>query len=359
MEFVNINSLRSQAPNLEGQQYGVLGQLGTPPPEGTVVATDTLELLHGHELVEKARVKGERILPLRRLSPVRETDNFPKRVLLELTTHCNSMCTMCPRNVLIRRMQHMDTQLAKEVISQLGEVGLSGLWLYNIGESLLHPDFFEILDFCRQFNSLGTIWLSTNGESLEPDLQEKILASPIDILNYSINSMSAEGFAKIAPPLHFERVRGNLQHLLLRKHERTGKSPLIRVQMIKLPHVLGELEAFKEEYGDKADILSINEWEVFSQNIPPADTGRGTELKVNSAISRCNRLDRGDFFIFSDGSVSCCDTDFNCILNLGNVHEQTVKEIYDGMRYQDLLEKHRNGRLHEVELCSKCLDFTL
>jgi len=78
---------------------------------------------------------------VRRAEQIKQTDRFPKRILLELTTACNSECTTCPRNVLARKIEHMDVDVAKRVINELADVGISGLWLYNIGESLLHPDF--------------------------------------------------------------------------------------------------------------------------------------------------------------------------------------------------------------------------
>jgi MoaA/NifB/PqqE/SkfB family radical SAM enzyme len=357
MEYVRIKSLNPSPDIATSVRDQLLNEFGSQLPDDCLITTDGLELLSGEQLLSRARSQGLSLLPLRRVSYTRLTKNFPKRFLLELTNHCNSLCTMCPRNVLNRPLQHMDTVLAKEVIAQLAEAGISGLWLYNIGESLLHPDFFEILDYCAKFNSLGTIWLSTNGEILSEEIIEKILHSSIDILNYSVNAMSEENFKKIAPQLHFHQVHSHFKALLRRKRELGRRRPFIRAQMIKLPYVLHEVDEFISVYGDQADIISINELEVFSQNVATEDGTK--ELVINERILQCNRLEREDFFIFADGSVSCCDTDFNCALNLGTVKEQTVQEIYNGDAYRDLLTNYRAGRLHEVELCSRCKDFAL
>jgi len=356
MELANIRSLDMNTEvdlsNFDTVNLSALKSVGD-----CLVTTDDLKLIYGNDLVDKAIRQGVKQLPLRRIAHIRPPQNFPKRVLLELTTHCNSLCTMCPRNVLTRRMQHMDTALAKDAISQLAEVGISGLWLYNIGESLLHPDIFEIIEYCGQFDSLGTLWLSTNGEIMSEEFAGRILDSPLDVLNYSVNAMSEENFEKIAPQLHFHTVQENLHKLLQLKKDLGRRLPLIRAQMIRLTHVLHEVDEFIETYGGLADIISINEWEEFSQNV---DTNlEKVEASVNEYIPSCNRLDREDFFIFSDGSVSCCDTDFNCALNLGNIKEQTIQHIYDGEVYKGLLDKYRSGHLHEVELCSRCKDFSL
>jgi radical SAM protein with 4Fe4S-binding SPASM domain len=261
---------------------------------------------------------------------------------------------MCPRNSLVRPKKHLESNLAKKVIQECAEHGISGLWLYYIGESLLHPDFFEILEYCRKYDSLGPIWLSTNGELLDEKIREKVLDQPVDILNYSVNAMSEENYKKVTPLLNFNRVQQNLKELVRRKSKLKKTKPVIRAQMIEIPYVLNEIEEFKKEFGSKVDMISVIKLELFSQG--SGNTGNETP---NKYINKCNRLEREDFFIFSDGSVTCCDTDYNCTFNLGNINKQTIKEIYEGEKYQSLIAEYRGGRLHQHQLCSRCHDFDL
>jgi MoaA/NifB/PqqE/SkfB family radical SAM enzyme len=357
MEYVNLNSLIDNGGLPSDEASALLEHFDTITPKNTLITTNRLELIRGADLVQEARKRGEKILPVRRAESIKPTVRFPKRVLLELTTACNSDCTMCPRNVLTRTIEHMDTSVAKRVIDELADVGISGLWLYNIGESLLHPDFFEILDHCRKYDTLGPIWLSTNGQILDKQIIEMLLDNPVDILNYSVNAMSAEQFSNIAPALSFETVQKNLKSLIKRKKENEKSAPLIRAQMIEIPSVKHEINLFLEEYGSEVDLLSINKLESFSQNVP-ANTDAENNVR-NHEIDKCNRLDREDFFIFADGSVSCCDTDFNCTLNIGSVCKNSVQDIFTGGTYQGILAKYADGTLHELDLCSKCGDFSL
>lgn len=201
MEYVNIDSLTTEYQTSPGIREKLFSQYDATTPSDHIIATDELELIRGGDLVRSAREQGQALVPLRRASYIKETVNFPKRVILEVTSRCNATCTMCPRNAFTRVKQHMDTELCKRVITELSEVGISGLWLFNLGESLLHPDFFEILDHCRSVGNLGTIWLSTNGTIMQEKMRERILDKPVDILNYSVNSMSAEEFKKVSPNL--------------------------------------------------------------------------------------------------------------------------------------------------------------
>ncbi len=356
MEYVNIDAVRLDGSLDEVSRREFLALAGGTFPEDVVVTTDALELLAGGDVLEKTRSEGRHLAPLRRISRVRGNAVFPKRVLLELTSRCNSYCSMCPRNVLTRPEMDMDTELAKQMIREMGEAGLSGLWLYNIGESLLHPDFFEILKVCREYESLGTIWLSTNGELLDETIRKRLLETPVDILNFSVNAMTEESFAKVSPNLNFERVQGNLREFIRLRDKLDSDKPIIRVQMVEMDFVQEEVESFFIEFGSRADILSVNKLEEFSQNV---DQGADHEVKLNERITKCNRLEREDFFIFSDGSVSCCDTDFNCGLNIGNVNEASISEIFAGPIYRALLKTYEEGMLHTNPLCAKCRDFSL
>lgn len=356
MEYVNVRSIRTPQGVLRKEQKELLEKFDSMTPEDHIIATDDLELLRGEDLIDAVFKTNKVLVPLRRASYIDKTKYFPKRVLLELTSRCNSYCTMCPRNALTRPEMDMDVSLAKRVIGELGTVGINGLWLYWIGESLLYPHFFEILSFCRSVGNLGPLWLSTNGEIMGREIQEKILDNPVDILNYSLNAMTKDSFSKITPKLHFDRVHQNLRSLLELKKKRNAVKPVIRVQMIEIPYVLDEIELFKKEYGALADILSINKLEIFSQNVK---SNTPEAKSKNMRINCCNRLEREDFFILSNGLVTVCDTDFNCVFNIGDIQTQTIREIYDGPRYRDLLKKYRDGRLHEESVCSQCYDYHL
>lgn len=101
---------------------------------------------------------GVDLLPVRRKTSghlIKSNPLFPSRVLLELTSQCNLDCVMCPRTVLDRTITSMPKEIAKRCIDELDNQKIQALWLYNIGESLLHPNFKEILDYCSTKKTLG------------------------------------------------------------------------------------------------------------------------------------------------------------------------------------------------------------
>ena len=357
MEYININSVKAEFTTPKNIRQELLAKFDKITPDDYVITTDNLELLRGADLIEAARKKGDSLLPLRRASYIKETGDFPKRVILEVTSICNSDCSMCPRKALVRKRQHMDTDLCKKIIRVLSETGISGLWLMNLGEPLLHPDFFDIVDFCRSVGNLGPLWASTNGKIFNTEMQDKMLQRPVDFFNLSVNAMSKESYKKISPDLDFYETQNHFRAFIRRKRELNCSKPIVRAQMIEIPHVLDEFNAFRKEFGPLVDILAFNKLEKFSQDVEGNNIDG--KLVTNTVIERCNRLERQDFIIFSDGSITCCDTDFNGRLVIGNLRENSMREIVNGDKYQRIMQQYRQGRLHENALCSRCRDYML
>ena len=255
---------------------------------------------------------------------------------------------------------HMPKDLAIKCINELSTNGIQGLWLYNIGESMLHPDFPEILDYASSKPNLGSLWLSTNGQELREEYLRQLIASKLTFLNFSLNAMDSEAYSNISSNGDYDRLRENLERLFneKQKQDRIGKTPWLRIQMIDQPQVTHEdISNFFKSFGTRAEIVGINKLEAFSQNV--AQNVDFASLRSRKEIKRCNRIDRGDCFIFADGEVSFCDTDFNHKMSIGNVADSSIQNIWNSSSRLDVIKLNESGRLDELELCRNCLDYDL
>ncbi|WP_068540476.1 radical SAM/SPASM domain-containing protein [Thermodesulfatator autotrophicus] len=103
---------------------------------------------------------------------------------IEITTHCQFRCKMCPHHLFHSRWQakHMELKLFQKVpFANFEFVHLQG-W----GEPLLHPDILKMIDIVAQYTRVG---LTTNGYFLE-----KVFGSleNLDYLAISIASPDEE-----------------------------------------------------------------------------------------------------------------------------------------------------------------------
>ncbi len=89
-------------------------------------------------------------------------EEFPSRIVLELTPRCNLSCPMCPRHYIKDTDGYMSEWLFKklvnEIVAENPEAVVLPFWR---GESCLHPEFHSFLNYALDQGL--RIHLSTNG----------------------------------------------------------------------------------------------------------------------------------------------------------------------------------------------------
>lgn len=308
--------------------------------------------------VESLAKQGIAVVPIRRRPPFATYLNrtsFPRRVLFEMTSICNAKCRMCPQMNLKRKLIHMDKDKYKNVVDELDRHGLEGFWLYHFGESLIHPNFREIMAHVGLKRNLGYIWLSTNGICLDEKVTDFLLKSSLSFLNFSLQSISVENYRKIAPSSPAEKILANLQTLILRKQNLLGTKPFFRLQIIEQEDTVDEIDTYLRQFHDKCDIISVNMLEHTNLDFNKA----GSRLREHKKRTKCSRIIRSDCFINSDGSVALCDNAYNNELDVGNVWDKSVYDIWNGPERQRILKMNEDGSLWNVPICSECTDYDL
>lgn len=137
---------------------------------------------------------------------------IPKRISIEISTSCNLACEMCFLTGFRQRKimkednylnKFFDVGLFKELADELSEShffnkkSLPFSLIFTGGESLLHPQIFELLEYARKKNIGATLF--TNGTLIEnAQIVEKIIQTMPEALMFSI-----EGPEKI-----HDKVRG-------------------------------------------------------------------------------------------------------------------------------------------------------
>ena len=330
-----------------------------------LLVDQNLDLLDTPENLDRARNlarEGWQVVRIEKRSPQSaylDRTDFPRRVILELTSKCNFLCRMCPQNGLKRPRMHMDKGVCFKVLDELAGHGIEGLWLYHLGESILHPDFREIVEYMSAKENLGLVWLSTNGQAFSEQHIQTVLNSRIDFLNYSLHALTEEVYKTVAPHGDFDKVRGNLEKFWERKALLKGnlgpQKPYLHLQMIEQETTHGQVNGFIRKYFQKAEIVSVNMLEYV--NLP--NNSYGQQQRERKPLTNCRRVDRGDCFIMSNGDVTLCDVAVNAEIKLGNVAQDSLYDIWNGKVRTRLLKLSREGRMAENEFCAKCTDYDI
>src|SRR5262249_10833650 len=135
-----------------------------------------------------------------------------------------------------------------------------------------------------------------------------------------------------------------------------SRKPLIVVQIVKQRQNAHEVKEWLEKWKgspgvDRIKVKSYVTWDGRSEK----NNGlRFAPAPGPSAIA-------GDkpwmsVTILWDGRVVPCCFDYDGILTLGNVREQSLREIWRGEKMHQLRSCHRAGDLEGIALCAQCKD---
>ena len=81
---------------------------------------------------------------------VPEPSNFPDRITLELTNHCNLSCVFCPRKFMSKNQGNMEVSMAKRLLDEMADHLPVILVPFFRGEPLLHPRYAEIIKYAKK-----------------------------------------------------------------------------------------------------------------------------------------------------------------------------------------------------------------
>ncbi len=354
MEFLPMRRFRK----INNAKFPKLSELKKINPITVTMDLQVLEAPENVENLNRLAAQGLELFPVRRISlqdAYQNRKDFPLRVLFEMTSICNIKCKMCPQMNLKRKLMYMDKEKYKSIVEELDSFGLDGLWLYHFGESLTHPNFKELVEYINTKKNLGYIWLSTNGTLLNEQLIDFLLSSSLGYLNFSLQSISVEKYQEISPNAPAERILSNLHSLIEKKQKLLGSKPYFRLQIIEQESTLDEIDTFLRTYHDKCDLISVNMLEHTDLEF----NKKSKFLRQRNERIACKRLGRSDCFINSDGSIAICDNMYNNELDIGNIWEKSVYEIWNGAERKKIIKMNEEGGIWNVSSCSECSDYDL
>lgn len=151
---------------------------------------------------------------------------------------CNHRCTFCALDYMEYRPRFLPTDLLRERLTELAQLGLKSLMLGGEGEPLLHRDCAEIVTHARAQGI--DVAITTNGVLLDRSFAERTVQS-LSWVKVSINAGTAETYARIhrAKADDFKTVIANLA-TAAEVAKSAGSPCTIGAQMILLPENAGE-----------------------------------------------------------------------------------------------------------------------
>jgi sulfatase maturation enzyme AslB (radical SAM superfamily) len=252
---------------------------------------------------------------------------------LELTNRCNLRCTFCPTadGRMARAKGFMDPDLFRRALEGAGR--LEFVLLFQWGEPLLHPRFF---DLAREAAVRGARTLvTTNGTLLDDRRVAALLDAGLDRVTVSVDGDAETHEAVRGVPLSrtLEAVRR-----LRRARDAAGSSTAVDVSMVVAPETERAADGFPAAFEAEADRV---------QRIPLLTRG--------VRRTRCREPWRGGLVVLQDGRTTVCCVDHDGVLAVGDATKESPRDIWNGARLRALREAHARGTL--PPLCASCTEY--
>ncbi len=280
---------------------------------------------------------------------------FPIHLDIEATSACNLKCVMCPRTDLVNegtfwKIQRVDFELYKRLIDEGVQNGLCSIKYNYLGEPMMNPQLIEMIEYAKQAGVIDVMF-NTNATLLDETMARRLINSGLDKLFFSFDSPYREQYNRIRVGGDYDQVLGNIKRFMQIRDEMGSIKPFTRVSMVLMKDNQDEWEAFKELFDPIVDAVAYVDYLDHSNQ---SNADRMLVQKGSRKAKFCCPQLWQRMFVHPDGVVTVCCVDSARELNVGNVFEQSPKDIWLGEEYQRLRELHANGRFDEIPTCAKC-----
>jgi radical SAM protein with 4Fe4S-binding SPASM domain len=275
---------------------------------------------------------------------------FPREIQIQTNTFCNATCVMCPYPKVSKEVTNgkMSEELYTEILAQCAhEPGVCRIEPFLMNEPFTDKRLVDFIAQAKRTVPHAWVTVTTNGSLVRPEVTDRLVHSGLDAIWFSFNGATRETFERIMG-VSYDRVVANIDYLL------SVRPPSLQVftNMIETKIMAPEVEE------------NIRRWHA-------RGVGSGTSVLVNrggnvenydelnyrprhhTPIRICDLLYHKMYVLYNGDVVLCC-MDWRRQVVMGNVHQQSLREIWRGERYRHYRKLHEEGRSQELDLCRTC-----
>jgi radical SAM protein with 4Fe4S-binding SPASM domain len=289
---------------------------------------------------------------------------LPLSISIEPTTSCNLRCPECPSGLrsFTRPTGMLQQKVFTSVIDELAPV-LTNLTFYFQGEPYLNPKFLEMVQYASHKNIFTST--STNAHYLNDEHARKTVESGLDRLIISIDGVSQETYEQYRIGGQFDKVLEGTRNIIAWKKKLKRRSPHVVFQFLVVKaneHDIPRLYQLAKEIGVDEVMLKtaqIYDFENGSPLLPENPKYSRYQLQANgkyaiksSMHNQCWKMWSGCVITWDGNVVPCCfDKDAQHVM--GNVTQQSFKEIWFSDRYNAFRQSILRSRA-EIDICKNC-----
>lgn len=275
-------------------------------------------------------------------------DKFPRHIDIELTNHCQFDCVMCPHSQMSRSLGYMSFDTVKKIADEAKGKTITA-YLHLHGEPLLHPDVIRIIERVKKAN----IWtsLSTNCLMLSEEMSIRLFEAGLDEIVLALDSLDEKTYKTIRQNSNYQLVLGNVLRCIIARKENKWAKTKLHVQIIDMKETANEIERFKGVFTPLLEgigYVGVKGYTTYAGSVP-----NKAPNYVPSWRGTC-RMPNYSTTIYWNGDVVICCQDWDRFTKVGNIHENSIQEIWDNPQYERYRFLIKKKAYKQISLCARC-----
>jgi radical SAM protein with 4Fe4S-binding SPASM domain len=296
---------------------------------------------------------------------------LPIRVMVEPTNLCNLACPTCTAGLDIdgRPKGSMSVETYRRIIDQVKGASLSAM-LWNLGEPLLNRD---IVEMCEYSSQLGIwTWTCTNGCHFgNREFSRALIRSGLHYIMISLDGATQTALESFRVGAKLTTILESLRVFMEERRRLGRRFPIVEIQFLEMKDNQDELPLVEELAAQlgisrvstmKLGIpLILPNFKELAERLYPEPINpkmvvrddRGWYLR-GPAPNYCARL--LEYPVISwEGNVHPCSKDLLYAHPLGNIHEQSLEQIWFGEPYRRFRDQVAADQ-SRIDICRTCPD---
>lgn len=287
----------------------------------------------------------------------------PLLVFVDPAGRCNFKCKFCPcgrMNPNDGKKGILSYETYRKIIDDLKQFPdkIKTLRLYKEGEPLLNKRLPDMIQYARRCDVAQNIDFTTNGSLLTRDLNLALIDAGLSRIVISVEALSEEGYREISgAKIDFEGFCATIAHLY---EHRKGCQVCIKTTD------WGLQGQDPQRFFDLFEIMCD---EIYLEHITPvwpehSPLPKKTDFSVGIYGNTVRKTQVCPYLFYSicvnsDETVSACLMDWQHKLIVGNAATESLVDIWDGTRMQELRKQHLEEKRESMAVCGQCgqLDF--
>jgi radical SAM protein with 4Fe4S-binding SPASM domain len=282
-----------------------------------------------------------------------QATDFPMMCVLSFVYVCNARCPNCPYTNSNIRQEYKDRPLMREDTFKIiaDQCGPHQAWirLSGGGEPMLHPQAVELMEYAKAQGA--RIGLITNGSCFNDESIHRLLECGIDMVEFSVDASDPDTYNQVRPGLDWPRLVTTVETFVAERNRLGSPTKIIASGINQQGVDVDQVAAFWEPIVDVFQKRKYLTWginEDYSADptpyLPPE-----AHIPCPFLFERLN--------IDSRGKVMVCGFDIRAVTNMGNIHDQTIAQIWKGRGFEYFRRMHLEHRGQEIPLCRDCPDW--